>query len=267
MKNALFFLPVFLFFLSCGSESNQSADDGKTKLQFRPFPSGKLKIDYKISVNNLSEGESTNYILKMSGKVDTLNNQALLELKNDAISMKGVLFNKEVSAEAGSPEKLPDTLHMVTAPVFSFLDKKFKSCYDQQLNKLWETQISDSGFVDSTENRFQIFLRYPQYGLAVGDSWEKDLVIKSGNKMNCAAKYTLKEIKGDKAVITVEGKLSGKAQSFGHDFVADGKLTGTFTVDIKTGWPLKSEVEQAFLLTMDGKESQFNYVISSEINY
>jgi hypothetical protein len=111
----------------------------------------------------------------------------------------------------------------------------------------------------------QFLLRYPGHEVRVGESWEKEIVVKSSNKMNCAAKYTLRDIAGEKATIDIAGTLSGGGDSFGNEFSIDGKISGTFVVDIKTGWPVTTDVTQEFTLSMGGNRIPMKYVISSKV--
>jgi hypothetical protein len=267
MKKYLpFFFGVALLLVSCGGGKDEVKDDGKIQLAFRPGQRSGLKVDYEFSVNSVTSGDITSFKIISSGEADTLPGGKIeLEMKNDSISMTGFVGGKNVSGKAGGTDSLSQDIKMVCMPVFSFLNKKFRSEYDASLNKLLEVQVSDSGFVDSTENRLQFFVRYPANRIGVGESWERDILIKSGNKMNCAAKYTLKEIQGTNAIISIDGKLSGKGQSFGNEFTIDGKLSGTFTVDIATGWPLKTDLQQEFKLNLNGKELPMKYSIQSEV--
>jgi hypothetical protein len=96
----------------------------------------------------------------------------------------------------------------------------------------------------------------------VGDTWEKEIIIKTGNKMNCHAKYTLTEVKGDTANISISGNLFGSGEKFGNAFSIDGKINGTFSVDIKTGIPIKTNTDQEFTLKMGGKDIPMKYNIN-----
>ena len=119
--------------------------------------------------------------------------------------------------------------------------------------------------IDSSENKIQFLLRYPNHDVAVGDSWKKEIVVKTGNKMNCNATYTLKEVKENIATISVEGQLFGEGDKFGNEFSMEGKLTGTFTVDIQTGWPKTADTHQEFILKMGGKETPIKYDIHCNV--
>ncbi|MBC7863077.1 MAG: hypothetical protein IAF38_08880 [Bacteroidia bacterium] len=253
---------------SCGSGKEEVKDDGKIQLAFKPLHKSVLKTDYEFSVNSVTSGDITSFKIISTGEADTLpDGKVELELKNDSVSMTGFVGGKNVSAKAGGTDSISQDVRMVCMPVFSFLGKKFRSEYDAAFNKQIEVQVSDSGFVDSTENRLQFFIRYPANRVGVGESWERDILIKAGNKMNCSAKYTLKEIQGTNAIISIEGKLSGKGQSFGNEFTIDGTLTGTFTVDIATGWPTKTDLQQEFKLNLNGKEMPMKYSIQNEVSY
>ncbi|HXC06135.1 MAG TPA: DUF6263 family protein, partial [Bacteroidia bacterium] len=159
-----------------------------------------------------------------------------------------------IKAVAGSSDTLAPELRMVAAPVFDLLGKKFKTVYDSLFNKLSEVMVTEQASADSAENRLQFFIRYPYEELAPGSSWEKELALKSGNKMNCSAHFTLDSIIGGLAKISVSGKITGKGQSFGHEFGIEGTLSGKIEVDIQTGWPVEGDVKQVFSLDLNGQK-------------
>jgi uncharacterized protein DUF6263 len=184
-----------------------------------------------------------------------------MELKNEKISMSGIIQGNKVSGSASGPDSLTDDAKLVALSVFTLEGKNFKSIYDKEFNKKSEVLMNGNEIADSSENKIQFLIRYPNGEVAVGDSWKKEIVIKTGNKMNCNATYTLKEVKDNIATIAIEGDLFGKGDKFGNEFSMEGKLTGTFTVDIKTGWPKTADTHQEFTLKMGGKDTPIKYDI------
>jgi hypothetical protein len=72
---------------------------------------------------------------------------------------------------------------------------------------------------------------FPANPVKVGETWKgevtKDL---AGTKAKISSSYTLKEVKGDMAIISVDGKI------LKEDGKEMGSLTGTFDVMISNGW-------------------------------
>lgn len=262
-------IPIFVsaavLFTACGSDKEKE-NAGKVKLSFQPQKDKAVKVNYFFSVNSVSSQAITSFDMKLSGKGETdASGNVMLEFTNDDISMDADIQGQKVKGSAIGPDSVTGDMKLVAMPVFSLVGKKYRSMYSSQMDKQSEVQLNSDGTVDSIENKMQLLVRYPDHEVAVGDSWEKSIVIKSGNKMNCMAKYTLKELKGDIAVISIEGKLDGKGESFGNEFTIDGKLSGMFTVSITTGWPLETTVEQDFSLKMGGKDLPMKYSIKSKI--
>jgi len=266
--NKLFLLisVIGLGLSGCSSENAEKKSD-KINLSFHPDNNKPLKMNYEFAVNSITTGNMTRFVMALSGTslIDS-NDIATLIMQNDKISMNGVIGGKEVNFEAGTKDSIPADVGMVLTPIFTLLHKKFQSSYDSRLNKLSEVCLREGG-IDSAENKMQLFIRYPDSAVAIGDSWNKELVIKAGNKMNCSAKYTLKEVKSNIATISMVGILTGKGESFGHDFTIDGEVTGTFTVDLKTGWPINTDIDQDFVLNLSGQKIQMKYAIKNSVNY
>lgn len=241
-------------------------DDGKITLVFNPSTMKNVKMNYEFTVNSVSTGNRTHFMMDISGNAGVNDKkEVIMHMHNDKIVMDGNIQGKDIRIEAGTTDSVPADVGMVITPVFTMLNKDFFSVYDPRLNKISEMMQNASGGMDSVENKMQFYVRYPDSAVKVGDSWKRELVIKSGNKMNCSATYTLKEVKDGKATITMTGKLSGKGESFGHEFDIDGKLDGTVEVDIKTGWPLSTTIDQQFVLNLAGQKIQMQYAIKHSI--
>ncbi|MCW3085431.1 MAG: hypothetical protein JWP12_2797 [Bacteroidetes bacterium] len=265
MKKIVFFSSLFLMiaFGGCNPDPKKE-NNGKIKLAFQPVKDKAVKISYSFSVNSKSSNSLTNFYMTLIGKGETAADGAvILELKNESIKMDGTIEGNKVNGAAGATDTLTGDARLVSMPVFTLYGKSYRSSYDPGLNKKWEVQTDGDKIVDSTENKMQLLVRYADHEVGVGDSWEKNLVIKAGNKMNCIAKYTLNEVKGDSAIISVEGKLYGKGESFGNEFTIDGTLKGTFTVDVATGWPLSTNIDQHFTLKLGDRNIPMQYSIES----
>jgi hypothetical protein len=254
---------LLLLLAACGTGSK---NDGKITLAFDPGTMKNVKMNYEFTVNSVSTGNRTHFMMDISGNAEVNDKkEVIMHTHNDKIMMDGNIQGKDIRIEAGTTDSVPADVGMVITPVFTMLNKDFFSVYDTRLNKISEMMQNASGGMDSVENKMQFYIRYPDSAVKIGDSWKRELVIKSGNKMNCSATYTLKEIKDGTATITMTGKLSGKGESFGHEFDIDGKLDGTVQVDVKTGWPLSTTIDQEFVLNLAGQKIQMQYAIKHSI--
>jgi hypothetical protein len=269
MKKLLFLSATLLITLlfSCGNNETKKDGSGKIKLYFHPVQGQNVKINYSFSVTQLTSGDITSFTMLMTGKADTTENgKVIVELKNDDIEMNSTFQGKPVHGSAKDSDSLTGDAKLVSLPIFTLIDKKYRRTYTKQLEKQTEIQIDDSGaIVDSTEDKMQLLLRFPLYEVAVGDTWNKEIIIKTGNKMNCNAKYTLTEVHGDTAIVSIAGTLFGSGEKFGNAFSIEGKINGTFMVDVKTGWPINADTNQEFTLKMGGKETPMIYAIKSSI--
>lgn len=269
MKKLLlsFLFASSILFVGCGnSETQKEETPVKIKLEFKPVSGKPIKMNYQFSVNQVTSGDLTAFEIEMSGRAGTNENgEIVLDFKNDKVKMSGSIQGIQVSGSASGPDSLTGDAKLVALPVFTLEGHSYRSIYDIHLNKKSEVQMSDGEIIDSTENKMQLLIRYPNQEIAIGDTWEKEILIKAGNKMNCSAKYILKEIHEDYAVISMEGKLYGSGDKFGNEFSMEGKLTGTITVDITTGWPIDSDTHQEFILKMGGKDIPMKYDIKCKV--
>jgi hypothetical protein len=259
---------IVLFLASLAESCGQGASNGgsdKVKLALDPGKELPLKMHYEFTVNALTTNQTTHFVMDASGTAAThAADNVEFMVQNNAISMDGVIGGRQMKFTAGTNDSVPNDVAMVLTPFFSLLNRKFTSSYDYRMNKVSERMARDSGS-DSTENKIQFFIRYPDSAIHVGDTWTRELDIKTNNKMNCSAKYTLTEVKDGKGTVTIEGPLSGQGESFGHDFKIDGALKGVFTVDLKTGIPLSTEITEDFTLDLSGQKIQMKDIIRHTI--
>jgi hypothetical protein len=262
--NFLFVLIFTLFASACGGDHKDNGSD-KVKLALDPGKDLPLKMSYEFIVNALTTSQTTRFVMDISGTAAThAADNIEMNLQNNAITMEGTIGGRQLKFAAGTSDSVPNDVAMVLTPFFSLHNKKFKSVYDYRMNKISEVMVRDSS-MDSAENKMQFFLRYPDSAVSVGDSWNRELEIKRNNKMNCSAKYTLTEVKDGKGTITIDGKLTGSGESFGHEFTIDGGLKGTFTVDLKTGIPLMTDITEEFTLDLDGRKVQMKDQIKHKV--
>lgn len=268
-KLLLFYLACFLLLIAgCGNNKDSKKENpDKIKLEFKPVSGKEIKMNYQFSVNQLVSHDITAFEMEISGRAGTNENgQIVLDLKNEKIKMSGSIQSIKVSGSASGPDSLTGDAKLLALPIFTLEGNTYRSVYDAMLNKKSEVRTSEGAIVDSTENKVQFLIRYPKEEVAVGDTWEKEIIIKAGNKMNCSAKYTLTEIKGDTAIISIEGNLYGSGNKFGNEFSMEGTLTGTIMVDIPTGWPINSDSHQDFTLKMGGKDIPMKYDIKCKVD-
>jgi len=261
-------LPIFLVSLllfSCGSGENELET---IQLQFKPSVGKALRVKYEFEVNSVSSQAITRFSMLLTGKV--LNQEkgiSFLQLKNDSILLTGNIQGKEIKANAHDTDSLDGDTKLLASSVFVYLNKTYNSAYTLQFDKKYDLQMNGVTIVDSSENRLQFFIRYPISSVKIGDSWNAELLIKSGNKMNCSATYTLVSVKDEVAYITVSGKLYGSGDSFGNAFTIDGKLSGNFNVDIKSGIPLSTDINEEFTLKLGENTMPMKYTIRSTVEY
>ncbi len=270
MKNRSFLyalsIPTLLL-IGCGTAEDKKEEPLKIKLEFKPIAGKEIKMNYQFSVNQVASGDVTAFEMELSGRGGTdVDGQIVLDMKNERISMTGSIQGVKVSGSASGPDSLTGDAKLVALPIFTLEGNTYRGMYDKYLNKNSEVRIVDGNIVDSTENKMQFLIRYPNKEISVGDAWEKEIEIKAGNKMNCSAKYVLKEIKGDSAIISMDGKLYGSGEKFGNEFSMEGKLSGTITVSISTGWPIHSDTHQDFILKMGGKDIPMKYDIKCKVD-
>ena len=269
MKKVFFYTVLASLLLMAGCNNSTDApkeNTDKIKLAFKPVPGKQVRMKYAFSVNQVASGELTAFELDITARGGTNENgDIVVDMTNDKIRMSGTIQGVAVSGSASGPDSLTGDAKLVALSVFTLEGNTYRSIYNSQLKKKSEVRMDKGAIVDSSENKMQFLVVYPDKEIGIGETWQKELVIKAGNKMNCSATYTLKELHEDFAIITIDGKLYGSGEKFGNEFSMEGKITGTITVDITTGWPIITDAHQDFILKMGGKDIPMKYDIKCNI--
>lgn len=117
----------------------------------------------------------------------------------------------------------------------------------------------------------QTFGFYSQNPIKVGDSWKVAGEIKSPYKMSSNTTYTLKNVTGNQGVIdfvsTLSTNGSQKIQYSGMEVGLDltGDITGSMNVDMETGMPLTSNMEQKLKGNVEAGGQKIPMALTSDI--
>lgn len=116
----------------------------------------------------------------------------------------------------------------------------------EELTKQMKDTFGEESFKSNMELSFPV---YPTNNVKAGDKWTANSTIKSGFTLNLNTEYTLKSVNKESYVLNSKSTLAT-----GNEFVniADistrydlkGTMTGTFTVDKKTGWVSNAIIEE-----------------------
>ena len=104
------------------------------------------------------------------------------------------------------------------------------------------SQISDNDDLANNLGSGANYAVYPENPVSVGDSWEKDIEPLKSSDMKFHAKYTVLKLTGSEAVLQLDGTITAnKLGDTDADMNLSGTQKGEVTVDVKTGWLIKSE--------------------------
>ena len=109
-----------------------------------------------------------------------------------------------------------------------------------------------------------IYVVFPGHAIEVGDSWETTIHPAKSSNMVIHVKYTLNKLTGKDAVIGIDAKVSG-SKIAGKDISLNGVVNGEATVDIKTGWTTKINVDQEVKMNAETNGMTIPMTISGNI--
>ncbi len=113
--------------------------------------------------------------------------------------------------------------------------------YGMPLSVLRNVEVSNNNLISGFESGLMIV--YSDKTIKLGESWEVDLKPDPISDMVIHTVYTITKIKGNTAEISYEGTISG-SEVKGIKMETGGTITGKSTVDIKSGWIIKTSIHQ-----------------------
>lgn len=142
------------------------------------------------------------------------------------------------------------------------------------LKEALSKQFSNEVVKQTMESSFKI---YPDKPVKLGDSWTVDTKMQMSMPIETITQYTLKEVKGGTAILSVKGTLvsKGNFEVMGNKMETDlqGTNSGEASLDIKTGIVLNSHlrVELYGKMKSMGQDIDFemqgiNKIVGKEIN-
>jgi hypothetical protein len=115
------------------------------------------------------------------------------------------------------------------------------------------------------QTSFNIF---PEKPVKVGETWTKTTDMKLQNfNMKLDSKYTLDKVEGDKAIISMDGKISSEAGASvqGMEMNLDGTQTGKLEIDIPTGQAISGDIKQLIKGKFNANGQEIPMDISSDV--
>ncbi len=117
----------------------------------------------------------------------------------------------------------------------------------------------------------QSFGFYPKSPVKTGESWTTEMSLKQPYIIAGSATYTLVKVEGKKAFIDFTGKLATDSSSsittngIEVGFAIEGAFSGSTEVDIDTGMPLKSFIQQNMKGNIEAAGQKIPMAVNSDI--
>ncbi len=224
-----------------------------------------IGTDYVFDIKEASHGDKsikvtykrlTMHSVAMGNTMDFDSDQADADDKNPFTGLKGAGYTMVIDHN-GSVKSVSGVEEMLDQAV-----KKMATDSTQvtQIKKELSKQLSAGSIRESMEASFKI---YPEKAIKIGDSWEINTKMQIMMPTETHTVYTLKEIKGELAVLKVKGTLLSKGdfEINGNKVTTDlqGTNSGETEIDLKTGIILTSHLRMELLGTMQTQGQLINF--------
>ena len=260
-------------------------------LKFNP-PNGSqygvtLVSQTKMIQNIMDQNMDMNmdYNLNSTYRISTEGNNKKLTLVYDKLDMNMQIMGQQVKMSSDDT----DTSNEVSAAFRALKGQSLSLLMNEQgkvvkiegaremLDKIEgaaQQQEAMKGVVgeDALKNMIeQSFGFYPKTPVKTGESWTTEMSLKQPYIILGSATYTLVKVEGRKAFIDFTGKLATDSSSsmttngIEVGFAIDGAFSGSTEVDIDTGMPLKSFIQQKMKGNIEAGGQKIPMAVNSDI--
>lgn len=225
------------------------------------------------------------YNLNSTYRISTEGNNKKLTLVYDKLDMNMQIMGQQVKMSSDDT----DTSNEVSAAFRALKGQSLSLLMNEQgkvvkiegaremLDKIEgaaQQQEAMKGVVgeDALKNMIeQSFGFYPKAPVKTGESWTTEMSLKQPYIIMGSATYTLVKVEGRKAFIDFTGKLATDSSSsmttngIEVGFAIDGAFSGSTEVDIDTGMPLKSFIQQKMKGNIEAGGQKIPMAVNSDI--
>jgi len=176
-----------------------------------------------------------------------------MEIKYD--SDDSTTFNSPMGTEfADQMNKL------INASVTSVMDDR------GQVKDMDLSALGTAGEMPSSVTTGNNYAVYPDHKVKVGESWESELETQETTKMAVKMVYTLKKATRKEALLDMKGDLSANLDNPDASGNLAGTITGTMTVDRKTGMVKESSIQMDMTMDVEQNGASFPATVSSFVD-
>jgi len=249
-------------------------------------PAKSISLRYKLSKNQLFEMNiSTRQTISMTMGEQSINILQNVTLDQDAkvadvtennsfvmdITYKRIQFNQNAmgmeitwDSDNQSENESSPMVQQIAAQLNKTIGKTIQVGIDNLGNATSNNKSDVLGETNISGFETGMLVVFPENEVKVGDSWEVTVKPDPANDYSITSVYKLTAIKGKKALISFEGKVSG-SEAGGSMAIINGSISGNSEVDIATGWLLKASVHQDMTMEMEQQGEQVPMKLSSFI--
>ncbi len=265
-------LRLLILALAFGFTINAMAQK-KVNLKFQP-PAG-TSIDYSLNMNMETTTMGMTMPMEMAMKMETNVDQSSAEevavvSKIAAVKMAMDVMGQKMGYDSSMPDSTNAESQQLAAVLGNMIGKSFTSFFtpNGKVSKVegMDDLVPAGSNMDLSQTTQQSFAFFPDYPVAVGDSWQsQDTSANNGISMLLKHNWKLAALENGKATINVETDIEALGNNVVQISKLEGKQNGSLIVEADTGITLKTDMVQDIKMEMNAGGQTSEVAVKSKI--
>ncbi len=205
---------------------------------------------------------------KMSSEVtDNTKEDFTVKSTIDAIKMTQGIFGMQITYDSEDSTTLQNPMVAKIAEAMGDLvGASYSMVMDHKghVKKIDASAFSQNDDIANNISSGSGYAIYKDGKVKVGDSWDGDVTPLENSDMKVNMTYTVLKLSGKEATLGLNGTIKANSVE-NQELNLDGTMSGEMTVDVHTGWLIKSVIDQEIKLDIDQNGQKFPATITGTI--
>ena len=230
----------------------------------------KMNVDQDIAFEASGQTMALDQLMdfRMTSKIDDkVGDDYHLSTSVDAIKMTQSIFAMQITYDSEDPNTSENPMAAkIGEELKKIIGSNIRMTMDSRgkVKEVDASELTDNDDIANNISSGTNFAIYKDGKVSIGESWDGDVTPMENSDMKVNMTYTLLKFSGKEATLGINGTITANNID-DQEMNMDGTMTGEMIVNVKTGWLIKSVIDQEIELDIDQGGQKFPATISGTI--